>query len=533
MKLKREENRGDTTLIEIIIPSYITEIEDASFEGCMNLEEITFLPDSQLKSIGKNAFRNCKKLRKIIFPEKVERIGVSAFRGCESLEKVIFRNNVVPSKTISSFLSFDIGNDAFRGCIKLKSITIPYGVKKISCFRDCSLLSSITIPDSVEEIGDRAFDSCINLDINPINISQQNKIRRIGNFAFNRCSNLKVQLFNFLFPKLESIGNFAFARCYSLEIIDIPIAVHTIGHNCFTGCVKLEWVNNLPLKLKKISICCFSGCKRLYYIQIPDGVEEIEMNSFSGCLSIESIKIPDSVKVIGKYAFSNCHSLKTAVLPENLRSVNVGLFCGCFEMESVYLGPHITAIHRYAFYGCKLKNLTNDNTDEMIIPENIGFIGQSSFYACRMKKLVVSSKIILEDYAFSSCENLTTAIIQEKSILHGNYIFILCKKLVFLTVGSHVKMSGINIFDSSVKFVMIGENVDNPHNYFANNKNRIGTYQSLKKYNVHNFTSCPISRDDFEDDTEVVLTSCCHIFSKDSFELCIDKLRCPMCRAIY
>ena len=53
MKLKREENRGDTTLIEIIIPSNITEIEDGSFDGCENLEEITFLPDSQLKLIWK------------------------------------------------------------------------------------------------------------------------------------------------------------------------------------------------------------------------------------------------------------------------------------------------------------------------------------------------------------------------------------------------------------------------------------------------------------------------------------------------
>ena len=190
MKLKIEENSGDTTLIEIIIPSYITEIEDGSFDGCINLEEITFLPDSQLKSIGKNAFRDCKKLRKIIFPEKVETIGISAFRGCESLEKVIFRNKM-----------YHIGNDAFRGCIKLKSIDIPEGVKKISCFRGCSSLEFIKIPNSVEEIGDYTFDSCTNLDITTGSISQQNNIRRIGNFAFNRCSNLKVRLFDFLFPR--------------------------------------------------------------------------------------------------------------------------------------------------------------------------------------------------------------------------------------------------------------------------------------------------------------------------------------------
>jgi hypothetical protein len=54
MKLKREENYGDKTLIEIIIPSEITSIENNSFEGCANLEEIIFLPDSQLKSVVRN-----------------------------------------------------------------------------------------------------------------------------------------------------------------------------------------------------------------------------------------------------------------------------------------------------------------------------------------------------------------------------------------------------------------------------------------------------------------------------------------------
>ena len=532
MKLKIEENRGDTTLIEIIIPSYITEIEDGSFDGCINLEEITFLPDSQLKSIGKNAFRNCKKLRKIIFPEQVETIGVSAFRGCESLEKVIFRNRVVQKdKKLYSFLSVHIGNDAFRGCIKLESIEIPEGVKKISCFRGCSSLEFIKIPDSVEEIGDYTFDSCTNLDITTGSISQQNNIRRIGNFAFNRCSNLKVRLFDFLFPKLESIGNFAFARCHSLEIIDIPIAVHTIGHHCFTGCDALEYIN-LPLKLKKIRICCFSGCKSLRYIQIPHGVNEIEMNAFSGCSSIESFKIPDIVEVIGKRAFSSCEKLKNAVLSENLTSINVGLFCGCFELESVYIGPQIQAIHRYAFYRCKLRNLANDDTDEMIISEKIGFIGECAFYECSMKKLQIGSKTILEDYAFSSCENLKSAIIREQTALIGKFIFGLCKNLRYLTIGSNVDMSGINIFDSAVKFVSMGENVQNPHNYFANNQNRVGTFESLKKYNIRNFTLCPISRDEFQDSTEVVMTSCGHFFSKESFDFCINS-RCPMCRANY
>ena len=286
------------------------------------------------------------------------------------------------------------------------------------------------------------------------------------------------------------------------------------------------------MRLKKISICCFSGCKSLKHIQIPDGIKEIKMNAFSGCSSIQSFKIPDTVGVIGKCAFSRCERLKNAILSENLRSVNVGLFCGCFELESVYLGPHIQVIHRYAFYHCHLRNIKNDDTDEIVIPDKIGYIGDGAFYSCRMKKLVIGSKIIIEDHAFSSCENLKSATIGEKTVFLGNFIFRFCHNLRYLTIGSHVQMSGISIFESTVKFVSMGEHVGNPHNYFENNQNRVGTFESLKKYNKMNFTSCPISRDDFEDGTEVVMTSCGHFFSKESFDFCINS-RCPMCRTNY
>ena len=40
-------------------------------------------------------------------------------------------------------------------------------------------------------------------------------------------------------------------------------------------------------------------------------------------------------------------------------------------------------------------------------------------------------------------------------------------------------------------------------------------------------------QDDFEDDTEVVAISCGHVFSKEYFDLSVDKLRCAICRCIY
>ena len=124
-------------------------------------------------------------------------------------------------------------------------------------------------------------------------------------------------------------------------------------------------------------------------------------------------------------------------------------------------------------------------------------------------------------------------IIGDDSELFGNYIFIFCNNLQYITIGNRVKIYGIKIFEPSVKFVNMGKDVANPVHYFENLRNYFGSFKSLKKYNKFNCQTCPISQEDFNDDTDVVSISCGHIFSKDYFDMCMDKYRCPVCRNIY
>ena len=66
--------------------------------------------------LGKNAFKNCKKLSSFNAP-KLEEIGEDAFAGDESLVEVSFPDCKV------------IKQDAFKNCYKLKKITIPKSCK--------------------------------------------------------------------------------------------------------------------------------------------------------------------------------------------------------------------------------------------------------------------------------------------------------------------------------------------------------------------------------------------------------------------
>ena len=86
----------------------------------------------------------------LIIPKEVEGIGDYAFRDCKKLERVIFSN----SNNLKC-----IWPGAFMDCIKLKKVTIPGSVVRIEnwAFSSCRELKKIEIPGSVEYIGDEAF----------------------------------------------------------------------------------------------------------------------------------------------------------------------------------------------------------------------------------------------------------------------------------------------------------------------------------------------------------------------------------------
>lgn len=80
-----------TNLIEISfsgtysLKSGTRVIADGAFAGC-EAQQVEL--SSSLVTIGNNAFKDCKKLKQVIFEDALEVIGDSAFEGCTSLEKI-------------------------------------------------------------------------------------------------------------------------------------------------------------------------------------------------------------------------------------------------------------------------------------------------------------------------------------------------------------------------------------------------------------------------------------------------------------
>ena len=231
------------------------------YHGAVNIpEEVTFMNRTRkVTSIGDNAFRNCSGLTSITIPNSVTSIGVYAFSDCSGLTSITIPNSVTR-----------IGRSAFDYCSGLTSITIPNSVTSIGSFMYCSSLTSITIPNSVTSIGNESFMGCSGLT----SITIPNSVTSIGNEAFRNCSGLS----SITIPNsVDSIGNEAFRNCFSLTSITIPNSV------------------------TRIYDYAFSGCSGLTSITIPNSVTSIGKGTFKDVdLSVVISKIEKPFRIEGK-----------------------------------------------------------------------------------------------------------------------------------------------------------------------------------------------------------------------------------------
>lgn len=89
---------------------------------------------------------------------------------------------------------------------------------------------------------------------------------------------------------IERIGDRAFQSCPNLEEIVFEPGLHYIGHLAFDSCRKLRSIA-LPEGLKHVGVGAFRGCK-LQTVVVPKTVTDVRAQAFSGC---KNIVIYDSI----------------------------------------------------------------------------------------------------------------------------------------------------------------------------------------------------------------------------------------------
>ena len=349
-------------------------------------------------SIGNDAFRGCSELTSVTIPSSVKSIGSDAFYGCTGLTAPVFNSSIF------AYLPRNFSGE----------YSIPEGIKQIvgSAFSGCTGLTSITIPSSVTSIGDDAFSGCTGLTAPVFNSSifaylPQNfsgeysiseGIKQIARSAFYGCSGLTSVTIP---SSVTSIGDLAFYGCSGLTSATIPSSVTSIGSYAFSGCSGLTSIS-IPSSVTSIGSYAFRGCTGLTSITIPSSVTSIGSDAFSGCSGLTSISIPSSVTSIGSSAFHNCRGLTSISIPSSVTSIGSDAFSGCSGLTSISIPSSVTSIGSYAFVGCS--GLTS-----VTIPSSVTSIGEYAFYGCsELTSISIPSSVTsIGDAAFYGCTGVT------------------------------------------------------------------------------------------------------------------------------
>ena len=200
---------------DITIPDAVTNFLTGTFSRCSKLTLVTI--GTGVPKIGAAAFYR-SGITSIIIPGNVKSIEDEAFFECTELISVIIEDGGV------THIEGGINSGAFRDCSKLKTIVFGNKLEHIghSAFLDCTSLESLTFPPSLITINDSAFKRCSALR----DIKFENSAASIGTWAFEYCSKLKNIDFG---NSLVRISAYAFNNCTSITEITLPASLQYLG----------------------------------------------------------------------------------------------------------------------------------------------------------------------------------------------------------------------------------------------------------------------------------------------------------------
>jgi len=141
-----------------------------------------------------------------------------------------------------------------------------------------------------------------------------------------------------------------------------------------------------PEKLRKIGGAAFCGTGLSQKLEFPEGLTHIGAYAFynhgspiynlmGGISTITGINLPSTLQHIGDYAFEGVNIKQELILPENIQYIGVGAFKDCMELTgALHLPQSLSIIPMEAFSGVK------GMTGILEIPASIQEIGYRAFY---------------------------------------------------------------------------------------------------------------------------------------------------------
>ena len=483
---------GYAELVEVIIPSSVTEIGYEAFRNCTSLTSVT-LPNN-ITEISSDLFNGCTNLTNIIIPSKVTRIGSTAFLGCTNLTEVVALPTVSPTlewdafggignailtypensnylswgKYFSNFEHFEgeytewtideNGNaivickypyleqntlDAYGGEKIIKAVYIEEGFTHIGGLivngDNCKYVEKVVIPSTAQVIGEGAFYGCENLT----SIWLPEGLKEIGADAF-----ALTQIPAFVVPTtVEKIGNNAFSSMW----INEDWGGYTREDNSY---VIFKSFNPPFIDGTLDNIACIHESAVFphnYFIDFEyfkTGQEYVwlgwpqeklfvfgEMNDVWG-IDFSPAK---SVLFMPDLNSSSYGILQTLPNIENVDVVSAPEIVNETPLYYSREGSNAIFINYYnTDYGYGTGEHLVEGCKATVIPDGTRVIGQGAFSGCtELKDIHLPNSVrSIASYAFQNCSNLTNINFPEGLQIIDNYAFYECTGLTEIIIPS-------------------------------------------------------------------------------------------------
>ena len=380
---------------EIIFPEGIVSIgEKAFYDGNFDLTQITCLANSPI-NISENVFSSTTYEQTLNVPYGSQSLYAAA-TGWKNFTNIVEMEPPSPAITFANanvkvlcVQNWDTDGDGelseaeaaavtdlgtvFKGNTTITSfdeLEFFTGLTNIGdeAFKECSALTSVTIPNSVKRISNWAFVGCSGLTKVYINDLEAWCKIEFGNWGSNPLYNANhlylnnEEVKNLVIPNtVTSISDWAFYGCTGLTSVTIPNSVTSIGHTTFMDCSNLT---SIVVDSENTVYDSRGDCNAI--------IKTAENELIRGC---QNTIIPNSVTSIGNAAFSVCCGLTSVNIPNSVTRIGDGAFAGCYDLTAVTIGNSVTSIEASAFRYCN--GLTT-----LAIPSSVTSIGEVAFSEC-------------------------------------------------------------------------------------------------------------------------------------------------------